>query len=230
MRNSQARLSMYGSRGRTDSACMARRSCQLHARPVTIAHDLPSSPANRGNPRGSIPDFDQFARSIQTGPRQRRATLSALSNCGSCFVDHLACLELLARCDDRDGRISSFPTTAPHRLADRLRACPAFRRRISRGTGAWNSLFACRRAAARCGVFALRKEPFARNLVRLLACRPLPLLGHDAIFAPRSNQLARAQRFPLALAARDRVLLWFAHSWFRFYSILKFIFFIVPHL
>ncbi len=41
--------------------------------------------------------------------------------------------------------------------------------------------------AARCGVFALRNEPVACDRICLLACRRRLVLGHDAVFASRSN-------------------------------------------
>src|SRR5207249_10382682 len=104
MRNSLGRFLRYGSSRRMDSACMARQSCQLHARLVAIAHDLPSVLANRRNHRGRVPHFDEFARTIQTGPCQCRGTLSALSYRRSCSADYLSSLDVLVARDRSEER------------------------------------------------------------------------------------------------------------------------------
>ncbi len=130
-------------------------------------HDLPSVFANCGNHRRCVPHFDQFARVGETEPHQCRAAVSAFSRRRSRSVDYLSCVDVLAACDDPDGRILCLPAAAAHCAADRLRARPAFRRRISRRARAWNSLLAGRRTAARCGLFTLRNEPAPRYGIRL---------------------------------------------------------------
>jgi hypothetical protein len=63
-----------------------------------------------------------------------------------------------------------------------------------RSAGAWNALFACRRAAPRCGVFALRNEPLAVTVFAYLLVVAglfwvtMPYLLRDQInWSARSN-------------------------------------------